>query len=450
MRKTELLFSVLFFFFAAGKVWAHPETEVLESIFEDHGAIMLLIDPATGRIRSANMSARKFYGYSDLTSKKISDLNALSPAEIAAEMQNARDKKKNYFVFPHRLRDGSLRTVEVYSWPVLLNDQKLLFSVIHDITEKEEAQNKVLKYQERLEDLVKERTRQLEIRTLLFSAGAVLLLIIQSITILLLIRNIRSRKKIQSELNKTLISLHEQIEEAVTKVRNQEKIISEQNRRQSVMNLLVNLAHQWRQPLNTIGLMVQNLNPGPVNDAIMKEIQSLSDTISRFTELYEGRNEIESVNIHEAFSISAALIGRSGDSFRGSAEFINNISPDLNLNAVRIHIMEMFIQLIDNSLSIAESRGLLSPPVISVSSKKNSGNIIIQYRDNCGGFDPKILENIFIPYNTSGFRSRNKGLGLFQLNQIMTEYYNGSVRAENSSEGAVIFIKFPAETESLT
>lgn len=113
-----------------------------QQIFEKHDAIMLLIHPQDGQIMHANQAAARFYGYSQaqLQQMKILEINILSPAEIQAEMQRAEAELQNAFVFTHRLADGSLRTVEVHATPIALEDETLLFSVIHDITRRKEAE----------------------------------------------------------------------------------------------------------------------------------------------------------------------------------------------------------------------------------------------------------------------------------------------------------------------
>jgi len=98
------------------------------SFFEHHSAIMLIIDPETGKIIDANEAACKFYGYSKNRFKQlhIFDLNTLSNDEIKIRMEQAKTFKKNYFQFPHRLADGSIREVEVYSSAIEINDKKIL------------------------------------------------------------------------------------------------------------------------------------------------------------------------------------------------------------------------------------------------------------------------------------------------------------------------------------
>ncbi len=115
-------------------------------MFEVNHSMMLLIDPETGRIIDANSSASSFYGYSteELKRMKISDINALSKEEIFYEMQNAKLQKRNHFYFPHRLANGEIRQVEVYSGPIIRKGKKLLYSLIHDITERKKAEDKII------------------------------------------------------------------------------------------------------------------------------------------------------------------------------------------------------------------------------------------------------------------------------------------------------------------
>jgi diguanylate cyclase (GGDEF)-like protein/PAS domain S-box-containing protein len=108
-------------------------------LFESHGAVMLLIEVDSGAIVRANDAAAAFYGYSKdvLETMTIQQINMLNPEEVAQERRAAAAEKRNYFIFPHRLADGTIRTVEVYSYPFRLGEVTMLYSIIHDITEEE-------------------------------------------------------------------------------------------------------------------------------------------------------------------------------------------------------------------------------------------------------------------------------------------------------------------------
>ncbi len=109
------------------------------SIFEQNSAVMLMISPETGSIVNANTASSVFYGYSvsELRSMKITEINMLPEEQIRKEIQSVRLSEKKAFVFPHRLKNGEIRTVEVHSTPLNINGQTLLFSIVHDIEEQE-------------------------------------------------------------------------------------------------------------------------------------------------------------------------------------------------------------------------------------------------------------------------------------------------------------------------
>lgn len=112
--------------------------ERFHKLFYDHSAVMLLVEPSTGIIVDANRAAVLFYGYNfhSEPAMKISDINTLTNDMIATEMEQAISQDKNYFEFEHRLSSGETRQVEVHSTPIEVGGKNLLFSIIHDITER--------------------------------------------------------------------------------------------------------------------------------------------------------------------------------------------------------------------------------------------------------------------------------------------------------------------------
>ncbi len=113
------------------------------SLFENNHAVMLIIDPDGGTIVDANPAAAAYYGWAreELRQKKISQINTMPPEDVQAEMTRARCEQRNYFLFQHRLADGSVRDVEVFSGPITLQDRSLLYSIIHDVTERKQAED---------------------------------------------------------------------------------------------------------------------------------------------------------------------------------------------------------------------------------------------------------------------------------------------------------------------
>lgn len=134
------------------------------SLFTGNHAVMLLIDPVDGSIVDANPAACAYYGIpvDKLTQMKISQINVADPAEISSELENAATGHRRSFIFRHRLADGTIRDVEVYSGPIVIGGRELLYSIIFDITDKMAAEEEIRRLTAHLEDRVRERTAQLE------------------------------------------------------------------------------------------------------------------------------------------------------------------------------------------------------------------------------------------------------------------------------------------------
>ena len=115
------------------------------SIFHNSHATMLLIDPETADIIDANPAACTYYGYTfaELTAKKITDINTLTEEQVFEEMARARNEQRSHFDFSHRLACGEIRAVEVFSGPIKLGGKQLLYSIVHDITERKQAEKMI-------------------------------------------------------------------------------------------------------------------------------------------------------------------------------------------------------------------------------------------------------------------------------------------------------------------
>lgn len=116
--------------------------ERYRSLFQNSHATLLVIDPEDGRIMDANPAACAYYGYSlsELQGKRITDINALTPEQVFAEMMRAKTEERKHFFFNHRLANGEIRPVEVYSGPVRFKGKTLLYSIVHDISERMKAE----------------------------------------------------------------------------------------------------------------------------------------------------------------------------------------------------------------------------------------------------------------------------------------------------------------------
>lgn len=125
---------------------ALKESEIkFRNLFQDHAAVKLIIDPENGKIFEANKAAAEFYGWpiEELQKMNIAQINALPPRQLKREVEKARSLKKIQFEFKHRKADGKLIDVEVFSSSIHIGGKQFLHSIIHDISEKKKAEEKI-------------------------------------------------------------------------------------------------------------------------------------------------------------------------------------------------------------------------------------------------------------------------------------------------------------------
>ncbi|MBB5021994.1 PAS domain-containing sensor histidine kinase [Desulfurispira natronophila] len=450
MGKVFALVSLLLLLFLTA--YADEPTSLYQQMFKNHGVIMLLIDPDTGKIVDANQAAADFYGYDreHLVTLSIDDINTLSSNQIQQEMQLAIAQDRNHFHFRHRLSHGDIRHVKVYSCPITLNQQTLLFSIIHDISQQRKAEAKAQHYQDNLESLVEKRTSELSRLQNIFIATLAGALGVQTAGMVLLVRNILQRRRVQRELELTLQSQQETIDQAILSARRKDTVIVRQERRQAQVEMLVNMAHQWRQPLNVVSMCIQELEESvqagdidkdQVRDDVnraMQRLTSLSKTINTFTSIYESGDTPAHIQLAQACSQAQELLLAKLESCQ--VKVACEVDPSIYHYASRSDLVDIFIKLFDNTASIAQQRQLGSAS-LKVTAKVLENNYLeLQVEDNAGGVEADILPHIFIPYTTGDFRSEGKGLSLYLLQRMIEDAYHGSINVHNTNDGACFTI----------
>jgi len=141
------------------------ETEALlarlEAMFNHHGAVMYLVEAETGRFVDVNPACLAFYGYSyeEMLQMHIYDINALGKSMSDELRQYTREHTHGRFMTKHRLKNGELRTVDLFSCNMVQEGKELIFTILFDVTEQETANQQVhyLAYHDHLTGLYNRR-----------------------------------------------------------------------------------------------------------------------------------------------------------------------------------------------------------------------------------------------------------------------------------------------------
>lgn len=126
------------------------------SLFENNNASMLIVDPKTGKIKDANSAAARFYGWSKgtLLMMNINQINVMSNDEMNRELEKKAELNRNYFEVRHRKADGSIAEVEEYKGHIFKQGNRLLYSIIHDVTDQARARRELEASENRFRSLV--------------------------------------------------------------------------------------------------------------------------------------------------------------------------------------------------------------------------------------------------------------------------------------------------------
>lgn len=215
------------------------------------------------------------------------------------------------------------------------------------------------------------------------------------------------------------------------------------------------LAHQWRQPLNTISLSITQFQLdlemkkfdldeeiqrkeflSSLNSSFLKissYVQDLSRLIDCFARTYTPSEKITNENINN-------VIQTAVEDFKNSISF-NEIKIYEDYSATKncpIYINE-FIQICLNLLNNAKEHFLereVENPHIIISSHDIKNGVIVEIFDNAGGIAQDIMDKIFDPYFSTKVGQNGNGLGLYMSKLIIEEHLNGRILVKNEEEGA--------------
>ncbi|MBF0321198.1 MAG: hypothetical protein HQL01_15500 [Nitrospirae bacterium] len=273
------------------------------------------------------------------------------------------------------------------------------------------------------------------------------------------------------ELNKTLeIRVQTEVEQR----RQKEKMLIQQSKNAAMGEMIGAIAHQWRQPLNALGLIIQDiedahifgqLDKDYIEDAIkrsMGQIQFMSDTIDSFRNFFRPAKNKVQFDVKKAVGevitmFTAQLMANfiayrfgildGGMLYRGTAEV--DCERDMVVYSYENEFKQVVLNLMTNAKDaiierrnkgLMEEEGLIKIEFCG----RTDGKVIVRVSDNGGGIPPEIIDRIFEPYYTTKEQGKGTGIGLYMAKSIVEENMRGRLIAENNESGAVFTIELDA------
>jgi C4-dicarboxylate-specific signal transduction histidine kinase len=212
------------------------------------------------------------------------------------------------------------------------------------------------------------------------------------------------------------------------------------------------IAHQWRQPLNALGLVQQNLQfryqMGKLDDDFMSQnmeksarlIHKMSSTIDDFRNFFKPNKRAELFNVKVVVKAMTDLL--DAQLKNNNIVLSINCNDDLFIKGFQGEFSQVILNLLNNAKdTLIEHRP--SQPAISIEAKINAmGNIMIIIKDNGGGIPDAIIDKIYDPYFTTKEEGKGTGIGLYMSKIIVENNMQGSLYAFNDAKGANFVIEF--------
>jgi PAS domain S-box-containing protein len=249
----------------------------------------------------------------------------------------------------------------------------------------------------------------------------------------------RRRKTEQALREETLERLR-----AVEALREKEQLLLQQSRLAAMGEMINNIAHQWRQPLNVLGLNIQRTmlfyELGDFNgeflqtstDDAMKLIRHMSQTIDDFRNFFKTDKEKTHFSVNKAVQWTISLLkdGLNSDHI----EIVTQNNGDPHINGYFNEFCQALLNIVQNARDVLVERKIAAGTVSIVSTVENN-RTIVTITDNGGGIPEEIINRIYEPYfSTKGIQGT--GIGLFMSKTIIETNMDGRITVRNTGQGA--------------
>ncbi len=256
-----------------------------------------------------------------------------------------------------------------------------------------------------------------------------------------------------TQMKLTEEQLKQKIVHEVAKNTEKDRILVHQSKLAAMGEMLENIAHQWRQPLNNINLLIYFIRDsyGTLSkeelDSIIKDtkiqIDYMSQTIDDFRNFYQPNKDKVQFDIKDSIMQSIKIVETQ---FEKSGLSINIEGVD----AQTINYKNEFEQVIVNILNNANDAAILKKqkdekfnPIINISLQKDEKEIRVVLSNNCGEVPLDIIDRIFEPYFTTKFENQGTGVGLYMAKTIIEKNMKGKISVTNIENGVSFIITLP-------
>ncbi|MCM0081514.1 HAMP domain-containing histidine kinase [Geomonas sp. Red32] len=260
-----------------------------------------------------------------------------------------------------------------------------------------------------------------------------------------LVREREARRRCEQECRELKAAGKRLVKEEVRLERLKDDQLMVQGRQAFMAEMINNIAHQWRQPINTLGLLAQDLQmtyrlgeftPEFIQQNLsktMETVRRMSRTIDDFSTFF--RPEFDMVDFR-----LVKVLGKVR-SFLEAAFGSRNIEVklDADCDPVVHGYPSEFSQVILNILMNARDALLAAKaekPAVTIRVRRGPGVTQVAIADNAGGIPPEILDRVFDPYFTTKGPAGGTGIGLFMAKSIIERNMGGSLTAANVGDGA--------------
>lgn len=268
-----------------------------------------------------------------------------------------------------------------------------------------------------------------------------------SIWIMLDIDRLKKTENSLKALNETLA---QRVAEETQKTLEKERLLIRQGRNAAMGEMIGNIAHQWRQPLSTLGLVVQNIlsdyQDGALSESVLEKyvgtakqaIQRMSCTIDDFRDFFRPNRVKERFSIHQSIDVTMQLLGamlkNNGIAIRLTGD------PGLKILGHPNDFSQVILNFVANAKDALVERKVPQGR-IDIELTEHDGWGVVTIRDNAGGIINDDLEKIFDPYFTT--KPNGTGIGLHMSKTIIEKHMSGRITCRNVSEGAEFTITVP-------